>query len=80
MTKKNLKAFMVTLSLIGIVLSVLNFVPKLYAPSLWGTVTELTPENIWDYYQEYGIEGLNDRHIEGDFYCVDAACDCVMVI
>ena len=79
MAKKILKTFMITLVLIGIALTVFNFTPKLYAPALWGTVTEITEENIWEYYQEYGIEELADRHLEDDYFCVDESSDCVVV-
>jgi len=43
-------------------------------------MTVLTPDNIWNYYQKYGIEGLYQRHIKGDLYCVDEPLDCVIVI
>lgn len=80
MAQKILKAFMITLVLIGIALTVLNFTPKLYAPTYYGTMTILTQDNIWDYYEEYGIDGLYDRHITGNIYCVDTHFDCCVHI
>jgi len=75
--KKNLKIFMVIL-ILGIGLSITIFLPTLEGGYIFGTRTTIdNPDSLWHYYGMYGIDGLADRHIMGDDYCVDAACDCV---
>lgn len=81
MAPKILKALMIVLVLSGIAISVPNFLPKVEASSIWGTTTEIdSPEELWHYYQKYGIAGLASRHIEDDYYCVDDPSNCVIVI
>jgi hypothetical protein len=80
MVKKILKAFMILLALIGIVISVSNFLPKLYSDTYFGTNTIIDQDNIAEYLGRYGIEGLNDRHVMNKVYCVDDSFDCVVHI
>lgn len=81
MVTKIIKAFMVMGALVMVLLAVSNFLPEAKSSSLWGTTEEIsTAEELWHYYEIYGIEGLADRHIEGDLYCVDDPLNCVIVI
>ena len=81
MAKKILKSFMITLVLIGIALTVLNFTPKLYAPSYFGTTTYIDGPNEAEYWIDiYGIDEFFDRHQEGLYYCVGEHSDCVVTV
>jgi len=81
MSKKVLKVVMIIMIVAGIAFSVSNFLPRLEAGGIFGTTTNISsPDALWHYYGIYGIEGLADRHMEGDLYCCDQSSDCVIAL
>lgn len=81
MINKILKGIIVTAIFLGFSLSIFNFLPRLNADTIFGSRTTIdNPDLLWHYYQMYGIDGLADRHIMNDDYCVDDPCDCAQVI
>jgi len=76
------KLFVLALVLAGIVLSLLNFIPRVQAGTFHGTVTIMTdPDMLYQYYQIYG-EAYMYRHWMGEdlMYCLGIPSNCQLAI
>jgi len=75
------KPFILGLVFIGIVLSLLNFIPGIQAGSLFGTTTNLDdPELLWWYFVTYGPQYMHNHWLYELYYCLGDPSNCAVVI
>lgn len=65
----------------GILLSILNFIPRAEAQGIQGTTTTMSsPEMLYHYYAMYGEAYMYSRWLGMDLmYCLEQAFNCSMV-
>lgn len=82
MAKKLFNSGFITMIILGLLLSILNFVGILRADeeeTYWGTTTLINGQNYDDYYEKYGEE-LFARRLYDSLFCVDDPLNCVVKI
>jgi hypothetical protein len=74
MAKRVTSILLIAIIVMGIAMSISNFVTKAYAGSMWGTTTQVT-----SYYWElvYYMEG---RWLYDDYYCIGNASTCCVEV
>jgi len=74
------KPFVLGLIFIGIVLSLLNFIPGIQAGSFFGTTTNLDdPELLWWYFVTYGPQYMHKHWLYELNYCLGDPSNCAVV-
>ncbi|PMP94035.1 MAG: hypothetical protein C0168_10255 [Candidatus Aminicenantes bacterium] len=73
--RKFLSALLLILIFMGITMSILNFMTKVYAatPAIVGTTTQVT--GLFDQLRYY----LQGGWLYGNYYCLDEPSDCAIV-
>lgn len=77
-----LKKYLISgLIVVGIILSLQNFIPRLQADSISGTTINMTDPQMLYYYQcVYGPEYMNSHWLYDLYYCLEEPFNCMIVV